>query len=297
MRKHPAMPSSDAENAVFSIDVEDWYHGIELPPEQWTGKEDRIERGVTAVLDLLRESGTKGTFFVLGWVAERHGNLIKTIAAEGHELASHGYSHRKVYDMSPEEFRGEVRKTKEILERLTGIGVTAHRSPFFSITRSALWALKILKDEGYSVDCSISPVKTWRYGIEGSPTYPYRIRDLGLLEFPVSTFRILTKSVGLGGAYFRILPFAMTAAGIRRSLGAQGAAMFYAHPWEYDPDHPRLDEIEARARLTHYFNLRSTLTKTARLLRSFRFRTLKEVQASLEASGTVPDVELTALAR
>lgn len=291
------MPVPGAQNAVFSIDVEDWYHGIELPQNQWAGKEDRIERGLKSVLDLLKRSGTKGTFFVLGWVAERHGDLIKSIAEQNHELGSHGYSHQKVYDLSPDEFRSEIRKTKEILERLTGKVINAHRSPFFSITRSALWALKILKDEGYSVDCSISPVKTWRYGIEGSPTHPYRIKDLDLLEFPVSTLRVLTRTIGIGGAYFRILPFAMTEAGIRRSLEAHGAAMFYAHPWEYDPDHPRFGDIEFKARLTHYFNLGSTLTKTARLLRSFKFTTLSEVRASLDASGSLPGIELATLAR
>lgn len=282
-------------NAVFTIDVEDWYHGIELPPSQWEGREKRLHIGLDAILALLRESGTRGTFFVLGWIAAHHPDVVRKIAADGHEIGSHGYAHDKVYHLTPAEFREDIRKTKSILEAITGQKVVAHRSPFFSITQESLWALAILRDEGFLYDCSISPVKTWRYGIPSSPESPYRIQELDLIEFPVSTSRFLHKKIGLGGAYFRIFPYFLNHNAIRGLMKQGQPFMFYVHPWEYDPDHPVVKNIEPRARVTHYFNLRSTAPRTERLLRDCRFQSLGEAIAELQSRKAIPDVSLDRL--
>lgn len=278
---------------VFSIDVEDWYQGLELPLERWSGKEGRLSVGLDRILDLLDKSNTRATFFTLGWIAENEPDVVRRIVKRGHELASHGYSHAKVYDLSPKDFRAEVRDSKRRLEDLAGHAVTAFRAPFFSITSRSLWALDILREESFTVDCSISPSKTWRYGIASSPSHPYRIREVGLVEFPVSTWSLLGRRVGIGGAYFRIMPYALTRAILRRK--SERGAMFYAHPWEYDPDHPVLKDIEPKAKFTHYANLASTAPKTARLLEDFKCTTLSAVISSLEKAGQLPSVSIASL--
>ncbi len=280
--------------AVFSIDVEDWYQGVEIPLVDWEGKENRIAIGLEAILSTLQETATRGTFFVLGWIAERYPETVARIAAAGHEIGSHGYCHQRVSKLTPQEFRSDVRRTKEILERITHKPVRAHRSPFFSIVKSSLWALSVLKEEGYEYDCSIAPLKNWHYGIEKSPEDVYRLKELGLIEFPVSTFRFLGRKVGIGGAYFRVFPYRATAQGLGRLLRSSRPAMFYAHPWEYDPGHPVI-KMDFRRRLTHYFNLKSTRARTEKLLRQYRFHALSEVVDSLQASGGIPSVSIKAL--
>jgi len=281
--------------AVFTVDVEDWYHGIELPASRWSGLEHRLSVGLDALLQLLSDHGTRGTFFTLGWIAERYPAVVRRIAAGGHELASHGYSHEKVYRLTPEQFRDEVRRTKQLIESISGQPIVAHRSPYFSITRDSLWALEILREEGYSCDCSISPVQTWRYGIPGSPDRAYRISDVDLVEFPISVTRLLSKKLGIGGAWFRILPARITERALDHLLARDRQAIFYAHPWEYDPDHPVVRDIDVRAGLTHYFNLKSTLPKTERLLRRFRFQTLAEAVSRLQARDAILDYSLDRL--
>jgi polysaccharide deacetylase family protein (PEP-CTERM system associated) len=287
--------AADEYAAAFTIDVEDWYHGIELPQSRWTGMERRISRGLEPLLQLLAKHHTRGTFFTLGWVAEHHPDVVRRIAGDGHELASHGYSHEKVYRLTPEQFRSEVRRTKELLESISGQRVVAHRSPFFSITRESLWALEILKDEGYECDCSISPVQTWRYGIQGSPERAFRIAELDIVEFPTSVLDVLSRKLNLGGAYFRILPLALTESALERLLARQAQAIFYAHPWEYDPEHPVVRDLEWRARLTHYFNLKSTYGKTDRLLGRYRFQTLTEALSKLRAHQAIPNLSIEVL--
>lgn len=288
------MPDPDY-SAVFSIDVEDWYQGIELPLAQWAGREKRVHVGLDTILGLLSEHKTRGTFFILGWIAERYPEIVRRIAEQGHEIASHGYAHEKVYGMTRDQFREDIRRTKGLLESIAASPVVAHRSPFFSITRDSLWALEVLRQEGYLYDCSISPVRTWRYGIDGSPAAPYRIKELGLVEFPVSTGELLTRKFAIGGAYFRIFPYFLTERGIQRLISEGAPFMFYAHPWEYDPDHPVIDAMDRRAKLTHYFNLGATAPRTARLLKSCRFRSLSEVIEFLDARQAIPELSLETL--
>jgi len=280
--------------AVFSIDVEDWYQGVEIPLCNWEGKENRIQIGLEAVLSILQETGTRGTFFALGWIAEKYPEMVARVAAAGHEIGSHGYCHQRVSTLTPQEFRQDIRRTKEILEKIVGKPVRAYRAPFFSIVQTSLWALPILREEGYEYDCSIAPVKNWHYGIENSPEDVYRIKELGLIEFPISTFRFLGRKVGIGGAYFRVFPYRYTAQGLGRLLSARRPAMFYAHPWEYDSGHPTV-KMDFRMSLTHYFNLKATRERTRKLLQQYRFRTLSEVIDSLQAGDRIPSISIEAL--
>jgi polysaccharide deacetylase family protein (PEP-CTERM system associated) len=261
---------------VFTVDVEDWYQGIELPFERWEDYPSRIEIGLYRLLDLLEEYGVSATFFVLGWMAKRFPQLVKEVANRGHELGSHGFSHEKVYNLSPQAFRQEIRATKDLLQELGGRPVRTHRSPFFSITSKNLWALEILSEEGFAIDCSVSPIKTWRYGISTCPDELFKITDSGITEFPASTFSILNKRWAIGGAYFRILPYHFTKKAFLQRLAERKCTMFYVHPWEYDPEHPDAP-MEWKAKLTHYARLRKTYPYTRRLLQHFQFDTVSHV--------------------
>jgi len=274
---------------AFSVDVEDWYHGIELPFEKWDTCSARLEIGLYRILDLLQRHGIYGTFFVLGWVCKQHPALVKEIARHGHELGSHGSSHQKVYYLSPEAFRQEIKITRKMLQDLSGQAVTVHRSPFFSITSENLWALDILRTEGITIDCSISPVKTWRYGIDTCPDEILRLKDVGIVEFPVSHFRILKKKWAIGGAYFRILPYQFTKKAILKKKSKKKSTMFYIHPWECDPSHPVVP-MEWKAKLTHYTCLRKTMSNLERLLRDFRFGTVSQAVKSYENNHAFREV-------
>ena len=270
---------------AFSVDLEDWYQGIEQPFDSWVGHEDRLRIGLDPLLALLDKYKTKATFFTLGWIGEKYPELIKELADAGHEIASHGYSHKKVYDLSQEAFREEIRKTKRILENASGTTVTSFRAPFFSITNKCLWALDILKEEGYLVDCSISPVKTWRYGISNTPDEIFTIKENGITEFPVSTYKLLNKKLGIGGAYFRLFPYIFTSNSLKQRAKAKKASMFYLHPWEFDPYHPIVD-MERKAKITHYTRLSQTLLFTDKLLSQFVFDTVcNVVQAYKDQRG------------
>ncbi len=260
---------------LFTIDVEDWYQGIELPYKEWDNREKRLEFGLNRLLDILDEKNVKGLFFILGRVAEEHPQWVREITARGHTPASHGFTHKKVYDLSPLDFREEVRSTKRRIEDLTGHEVNAYRAPFFSITRKSLWALSILSEEGYTMDSSISPVVTWRYGIPGTPHHPYKFKSNGLIEVPPTSFRMMFRDWLIGGAYFRLLPYGLNKWFIRKSERSKHV-VFYIHPWEYDPDHPIAPEMEWKAKTTHYKNLHKTAGNTRKLIQDFSFENPKE---------------------
>lgn len=277
--------SGPAVNA-FTVDLEDWYQGIELPLERWPTCAPRLDIGLTRVLDLLEKHGVRATFFVLGWIAERHPLLVKEVARRGHELGSHGNSHDKVYHLGPDTFRKDIRITRDRLQDIIGRPVVTHRSPFFSITSENLWALDVLAEEGFTIDCSISPIKTWRYGIRSCPDEIFRIGDTGMMEFPVSSFNILNKRWAIGGAYFRILPYWFTQNAFRKRVAAKKYTMFYLHPWECDPDHPRVP-MEGKARLTHYARLNKTVPYLDRLLQGFNFDSVSAVVTQYAANHHV----------
>lgn len=270
---------------VFTVDVEDWYQGIEIDMKDWDRFSPRIEIGLQILLDLLEGSGTRATFFVLGFQAERTPRLIRTIAERGHEVASHGYLHRFVYQQSPDEFRTELRRSKALLEDITGTAVLGFRAPYFSITAQSLWALDILAEEGFAYDSSVFPVMNYRYGILGASRHPGWLRTENgnrIYEVPLSTVRLPypTSPIGLnvplsGGGYFRLYPYVVTRA-LSKLLQREGQGLvFYVHPWEYDALQPRIRMPRLVPELTHYYNLESMVEKTRRLLRDFRFGTMR----------------------
>jgi polysaccharide deacetylase family protein (PEP-CTERM system associated) len=231
------------------------------------------------LLDLLAETGARATFFVLGYAAEQHPGLIREIEAAGHEIGTHGYSHSLVYQQTPEQFREELKRSIRILEDLTGGSVLGHRAPFFSVIRRSLWALDIVSELGLRYDSSIFPVRNYRYGIECAPRWPYEMvtRWGKLLEFPISTWKVCRQNLPVaGGAYFRAYPYALTRSAFRAINRHGYPAVFYLHPWEIDPDHPRIP-LPRRVAATHYFNLKTTEGRLRQLLRDFRFAPMKEV--------------------
>jgi polysaccharide deacetylase family protein (PEP-CTERM system associated) len=264
---------------ALTVDFEDWYQGLEIPQASWAGYEDRLPASGRRLLALFAERGARATFFILGAVAERHPELVREIAAAGHEIGTHGWSHTLVYQMTPETFREELVRSIRLLESLTRQHIVGHRAPFFSITRRSLWALDILGEEGLRYDSSVFPVLNYRYGIEDAPRWPYAVRegDGGLIEFPISTWRVLGRNLPVsGGAYFRIFPYALTRTALR-SINREGKpVVFYVHPWELDPGHPRIP-LPRRIAATHYFNLGSTAGRLRRLLGEFSFAPMKEV--------------------
>jgi polysaccharide deacetylase family protein (PEP-CTERM system associated) len=289
-------PGADGDPRLrnaMSVDVEDYFHVSAfddvVPRSRWEGMESRVSANTRRLLDLFDEFGVRGTFFVLGWVAERHPGIVRDIARRGHEIASHGYGHRLVYRQTRDAFREDVRRAKGLLEDAAGRSVGGYRAPSFSVTAASLWALDVLVEEGHWYDASIFPIRHDRYGIPGAPRHPHRI-DLGggsLMEMPGSTVRVGPLNLPIaGGGYFRILPYAWTRWGIARlNRREQQPAVFYLHPWEIDPNQPRLPASRL-GRFRHYRNLHRTEGRLRTLLSDFRFGTVGELlRRHTEASG------------
>jgi polysaccharide deacetylase family protein (PEP-CTERM system associated) len=273
---------------AMSIDVEDYFHvsvfdGI-VPRLEWERMESRVVANTTRLLHLFDEFKVRSTFFVLGWVADRHPELVRTIAGRGHEVASHGYAHRLIYDQTPGAFRDDIRRAKQLLEDAGGQRVVGYRAPSYSITPRSLWALDVLLEEGYEYDSSIFPIRHDRYGIPVSDRRPYSIeRAQGtLIEIPGSTTQFGPVNLPVaGGGYFRILPYWWTQWGIQRvNQLEQRPAVFYLHPWEIDPEQPRL-RAGRLGRFRHYRNLDKTEARLRRLLTDFRFDTMAALVARL----------------
>lgn len=288
------MDMSDITEPVInamSIDVEDYFHvsvfdGI-VPRAAWSGMESRVVNNTERLLDLFEEFEVRSTFFVLGWVGERYPELVRQIAQRGHEVASHGYAHRLVYDQTPKAFREDVRRAKALLEDASGRPVHGYRAPSYSITPRSLWAIDVLIEEGYQYDSSIFPIRHDRYGIPVSDRRPYRIdRNAGsIVEVPGSTTQVGPMNLPVaGGGYFRILPYWWTRWGIERvNRLEQRPAVFYLHPWEIDPDQPRL-EAGRLSRFRHYRNLPETERRLRQLLTDFRFDTIDRIVTSARVS-------------
>jgi polysaccharide deacetylase family protein (PEP-CTERM system associated) len=244
-----------------------------------------VEGNVRKLLALFDEAGARGTFFVLGWVAERHPRLVKEIAARGHEIACHGFSHRLVYDQPPEEFHAETLRAKKLLEDLTGSAVLGYRAASYSIVRRSLWALDVLVELGFAYDSSIFPVRHDRYGIPDAERMPHRLATPAgkvIVEWPLSTARVFGARLPVsGGGYFRLLPYWLTRWGLN-SINRREARpfIFYLHPWEIDPAQPRV-QASWLSRFRHYTNLDGCEDRLRRLLREFRFGTARDGLASL----------------
>jgi len=270
---------------ALSVDVEDYYQvgAFEktISRHRWEEFEPRVDRNTRSLLELFAQHDVKATFFVLGWVAERWPDLVTEIHRAGHELAAHGYDHRRVTTLSPEEFRIDVRCTKQMLEDLSGAEVVGYRAPSYSIVRRTLWAIDILAEEGFRYDSSIFPIRHDRYGIPDAPRFPWLFReqeDLPLKEFPISTLRVMGMNLPfVGGGYLRHFPFWFSRWGMKRVNNVDlQSAVVYVHPWEIDPDQPR---IEARwlTRQRHYRNLDKTRSRLERLFHEFKFATVRKV--------------------
>ena len=267
-----------ATNAL-TVDVEDYFHVAALAPnihrDSWASRESRVVGNTQKLLAIFEQFDVRGTFFVLGWVAERHPQLVRDIAARGHEIACHGYSHRLVYEQSPEEFYAETLRAKNLLEEITGSAVVGYRAASYSIVRESLWALDILVELGFAYDSSIFPVRHDRYGIPNAERVPHRLATLNgksIVEWPLATARILGCRLPVaGGGYFRLLPYWLSRWGLasinRRELQP---FIFYLHPWEVDPEQPRVS-ASWLSRFRHYTNLGKCEERLRRLLGEFRF--------------------------
>jgi polysaccharide deacetylase family protein (PEP-CTERM system associated) len=263
---------------AFTVDFEDWYHGIEIESTDWSRFESRIEVGTTRLLDLLDEADTRATFFVLGAPAAAAPDLVREIARRGHEIGSHGYGHEFVYDLTLESFRVDLERSLEVLTGLVSSPIRGYRAPYFSVTAKSEWAFDVLLESGIHYDSSVFPVHNYRYGIPTAPRFIHEVRP-GLVELPPSTWRLAGHNLPIaGGAYFRLLPYTLTRFGLRRAHAAGKPAVFYLHPWELDPEHPRL-QLPRRVALTHYHNLAKTQFRLRKLLAEFDFASASDVLA------------------
>ena len=282
---------------ALTVDVEDYFHASAfdrvVPRVSWPERESRVVRNTDILLECFDRAGVRGTFFVLGWVAERFPQLVEEIAAAGHEIASHGYHHQLIYTLTKEQFREDVRRAKAVLEAACGRAVRSYRAPSFSITAESLWALDVLVEEGYACDASIFPIHHDRYGIADAPrTVHVKSCAAGtIVEVPGSTVRVAGRNLPIaGGGYFRLYPYAFTRWAMARVNREGHPVVFYIHPWEVDPQQPRLPV----GRLTawrHYTGINRTLDRLEMLFNDFAFDTLS---AALAAR---PTAELPALAR
>ncbi len=281
------MRSSRIRHA-FTVDVEDWYQGIPIAAETRATAARRLQGSMDVLLALLAERRHKGTFFLLGPVASEYPELVRRLAAEGHEIGCHGWSHDLLYTMTRERFVEETRRAKALLEDLIGRPVVAYRAAYFSITRASLWALEELARLGFSYDSSIFPVRNWRYGIPDFDPRPQRVHTPAgpILELPMSVRRVAGRNVPVsGGAYFRLFPYALTRANFRHAEGEGRPVVFYLHPWELDPGHPRV-RFHWKAWATHYARLGTTRPKLERLLCDFDFGTLGATLEAAVPTGT-----------
>lgn len=271
---------------ALSVDVEEYFHAKvfqEGTNGARTGLESRVEASTERVLALLASTGARATFFVLGQVAATHPNLVRKIAGEKHEIACHGDAHELVWRQTPPEFRADVRRAKALLEDITGESVVGYRAPNFSIARAQAWAFEILMTEGFRYDSSVYPIRHDSYGDHEAPRFQHDVVRNGsarLIEFPIGTTRLLGVNLPVGGGgYFRLLPMALTRAGIRRvNAREQQPVLFYFHPWELDPHQPR-PAMPWRNRIRHYIGMAREEKKLARLFRDFTFTAIRDVLA------------------
>ena len=268
---------------AMTVDVEDYFQvsafESHISPDSWQSHHCRVERNTSLILELFARHGVKGTFFVLGWIAERFPELVRMIHAAGHEIASHGYSHVRVTEQSPDVFREDVRRTKSLLEHVCGAAVKGYRAASFSILESNLWALDVLAEEGHAYSSSIYPIRHDLYGIPDAPRFAFRRSNPGILEVPITTVRFLRQNLPCGGGgYFRLLPYNVSRWALRHVNRRDGeAGVFYFHPWELDPDQPRQEGIGVGTRFRHYVNLHRMESRLNRLLGDFDWGRMDDV--------------------
>lgn len=266
---------------AMTVDLEDWYHSIDsIPFRDWYRYESRLEVSTHKILEILKQSEVRATFFVLGYVAGKYPALVKEISSMGHEIATHGYSHSLVYRQTPQEFREDLRRSIKVIEDVTHQKVLGYRAPYWTITKESYWALDILQEEGIKYDSSIYPVKTYLYGIPGAPVYPYIVKENNgnkLIEFPPSTVTFFGLRVPIaGGFYLRALPSWLVHWGIRKINKEGQSAIVYIHPPEFDSLKPVV-KLPLKEKILHYYNLGVMEKKLKLLLSEFKFNSIREL--------------------
>jgi polysaccharide deacetylase family protein (PEP-CTERM system associated) len=266
----------------LTIDVEDYFQVSAFEDivgkDKWSGFDSRVTKNTFLILDILAEYNIQATFFVVGWVAEKYPEIVSRIKNEGHEVGCHSYWHRKVYDLSPEEFREDTKRAKDILEDIIGQRVVGYRAPSYSITQKSLWALDILSELGFEYDSSIFPVLHDNYGIPDAPRFKYLIQANNLVEYPISTAKLFGGNIPVsGGGYFRLFPYWFTRMLLKRiNLQENQKFIFYLHPWEIDPDQPRMKSAKLLSKFRHYNNLQKTSLRLKLLLTDFNFGPIRD---------------------
>lgn len=280
--------SASQLDGTFTVDVEDYFQvsafASNICADDWGQYECRVEQNTRRVLEIAAECGTQGTFFVLGWVAQRYPELVTEIQAAGHEIGCHSQWHQLVYELGPERFRADLIESRDILQDITGQPVTMYRSPSFSITKKSLWALQILAEEGFDTDSSIYPVHHDRYGIPDAPLVPHVIPTPSgnIREFPGMVYRFGKTNIPVGGGgYLRLLPW-MATRRLLNGVRSQGRPLnVYIHPWEFDPEQPRI-AASLKSRFRHYQNLKTTASKIRSMLQQFDLGRMSEILAPLK---------------
>ncbi|WP_338468546.1 DUF3473 domain-containing protein [Novosphingobium sp. ZN18A2] len=271
----------------LSVDVEDWFQvgAFEKVIERgdWDGLVPRVEANCSAILEMFANAGVKGTFFTLGWVAKRHPAMMRAIADAGHEIASHGWDHARVFTLDPQRFARDISETRKVLEDITGQKVCGYRAPSFSIDARTPWAHEVLAEQGYVYSSSVAPIVHDHYGWREAPRFAFRpVAGSDLIEIPVTTAELAGRRIAAGGGgFFRVLPYGVSRWAIRQVNARDGRpAVFYFHPWEIDPGQPRVANAPLRSRLRHYTNLDRMQAKLSQLIGDFRWGRMDEVAAS-----------------
>lgn len=282
---------------ILTVDIEDWYHSIlEIPPKQWPRYQDRVEPATEKLLECLDRYGARGTFFVLGHVAQLHPELVPAIESAGHEIACHGYAHRLVYDLTPDQFRDDLERSLSILNGQARKAIRGYRAPYWSITERSAWALDIVAEMGLTYDSSIYPTRTSLYGIPSAPLVPFRLKTPGgrtIIEIPPSVINFPLRNIPFaGGIYLRLLPYILVRWGIRHLQSKGRSAVIYIHPPEFDPDKPRV-AMRFTSRVLHYAFLDRLNKKLPRLLKEFSFVPLGEmVDHHLSENVPIPEWDI-----
>ena len=282
-------------NAI-SVDVEDYFQVSAFEDSidrgNWDSLEHRVSSNIEKILRIFSDSNVKATFFVLGWVAERYPAIVEQIIDDGHELASHGYGHRRVTDLSREEFIDDISIAKKILEDIGGQSIKGYRAPSYSISENNIWAFEALKDTGHEYSSSIYPIKHDHYGFPSAPRFAFKDKKTGLIEIPITTIKFLNKLFPAGGGgFFRFYPYSLSRWAINRVNHQDGrSAIFYFHPWEIDPGQPKQSNISLKTQFRHYLNLNKTESRLIRLLNDFKWGRMDDVFIN---DREIPDYKLT----
>jgi len=278
---HPSAMSQQPTN-YLTIDVEDYFQVAAFEDivslDSWDNYESRVKTNTRRILDLFATHNVKATFFILGWTAERYPDLVKEIHRQGHEIGCHSYWHRKIYELTPDEFREDTKRAKSLLEDIIDKQVLGFRAPSYTITNKSLWALDILQELGFKYDSSIFPIYHDNYGIPDAPRFEYKLPEHDMMEYPISTSLFLGRKIPVaGGGYFRIFPYWFTKMALKKiNVKENKPFIFYLHPWEIDPAQPRMKKAKLLSRFRHYINLNTTYDRLQRLLQDFSFRPISD---------------------